>query len=90
MAFLCQMMWVNSRDLKLVFQGSDVLFFKKNNLVRSSAWVFPVFILFCPCVVCIPVGFAGMGHSSFSPRGVEYSPDMEYRRYTNITWVPCC
>lgn len=67
MAFLCQMMCVNSRDLKLVFQGSDVLFLKKNNLVMSSAWVFCVFILFSPCGVCFPVGTTGIGHVTFPP-----------------------
>lgn len=80
-AFLCQMICVNSRDLKLVFQGSDVLFLKKNNFVRSSAWVFPVFILFSPCVICFPVGI---------PAFPQRCDDMEHRRYPSITWVPCC
>lgn len=75
MAFLCQLMFVYSTDLKLVFQRHDVLFLKKNNLIMSSAWVFPVFISFSPCVVCFPVGTTGIGYASF-PQGCA---DMEYR-----------
>lgn len=86
MAFLCQMMCVNSRDLKLVFHGSDVLFLKKKRLVRSSIESF----LCSSCLALVWFVFLWVWQGWGMPAFPQGCGDMEYRKHPSMTWVPCC